>query len=299
MTYTPRGYSDWEYLHKATDFLTYCRREAPLGGLWDMGDLQWWWRDDQYGDPTQQMFWEGKHGSVVGLVLLSKSYRDATYELLPSIGQGPMAQEVVSWGLNSLREMAASASDSDPYTICIRDDHSTFVEMAEHLGFRETGEALVQTVLDVRRGVHDQPMPEGYEVRSIRPADEIAGGPPVLDISPAMLGRVRNTPSYREDMHLVVVTPDEQIAAECICWIDQVSKVGLFEPVRTVEEFQRRGLGRAMMAEGLRRMTAEGVSWAKVSHYRSNIAAAALYRSVGCHEVHTRRFYSYDVQNNQ
>ena len=48
------GYSDYDYLEKVTDFLVACRREDPLGGMWDAGDLQWWWREDLYGDPANQ-----------------------------------------------------------------------------------------------------------------------------------------------------------------------------------------------------------------------------------------------------
>ena len=42
-------------------------------------------------------------------------------------------------------------------------------------------------------------------------------------------------------------------------WFDPVNAVGLFEPVGTHPDFQGQGLGKAVMAEGLRRMKAAGM----------------------------------------
>jgi ribosomal protein S18 acetylase RimI-like enzyme len=258
-----------------------------------VGDLQWWWRDDEYADPTKQVFWENRRGTTGGFVLLSQAYRSLDYEILLRLGQSPIVQDIVAWGLHRLCELAEADPSQSPYTLFMRQDHQTFHHMARHLGFRATEEALVQTILDLRTGILAVPVPAGYQVRSIQPGDLVAGKPPVLHISAAMYRRVQETSLYREDMHLVVVAPDTRIAAECICWVDPVNGIGVFEPVRTQEGFERRGLARAMMAEGLRNMAARGVRWAKVSHYRCNTAAAALYRAVGFREIFARLVYAY------
>lgn len=257
------------------------------------GDLQWWWRDDQYADPNMQMFWEDGQGTIGGFVLLSQAYHSFDYEILPRLGQGPIAQNIVGWGLHRLREMAECAPCQHPYTLFVRHDHKTFQKMAQRIGCQATGEALVQTVLDLRAGLPAIPVPGGYQVRSIQQDDLIEGKPPVLHISAAMYRRLRDTPRYDEDMHLVMVAPDTRIAAECICWVDHINGIGIFEPVRTREGFQRRGLARAMMAEGLRKMAASGARWAKVSHFQSNTAAASLYRAIGFHEAFSRIMYAY------
>lgn len=57
--------------------------------------------------------------------------------------------------------------------------------------------------------------------------------------------------------------------------------VGLFEPVATHPDFQRRGLGKAVMAEGFRRMKAAGMRRATLGFDPDNVAARALYTSLG------------------
>jgi ribosomal protein S18 acetylase RimI-like enzyme len=74
---------------------------------------------------------------------------------------------------------------------------------------------------------------------------------------------------------------DDGVAARATIWFDHVNKVGLFEPVETLKGFRRRGLGRAVMTEGLHRMRAAGMRTALVEHEITNEPAAALYASLG------------------
>jgi mycothiol synthase len=81
--------------------------------------------------------------------------------------------------------------------------------------------------------------------------------------------------------NLFVRSPDGHGASACMIWFDHENKVGLFEPVGTHPHYQKMGLGKAVLYEGLRRMQAAGMQTAIVSTAPENIAAIALYRSVG------------------
>lgn len=80
---------------------------------------------------------------------------------------------------------------------------------------------------------------------------------------------------------LEVESPDGTLAAFTTIWLDDVNSVGLFEPVGTEPEFQRQGLARAVMSEGLHRMRVAGMRTAQVEHEITNAPAAALYESLG------------------
>ncbi len=95
--------------------------------------------------------------------------------------------------------------------------------------------------------------------------------------------RVMRTPGFDPARELVVVAPDGQIAAFLVYWPDPVSKSGLFEPVGCGKEFQRRGLTRALLYQGMRGMVDKGMDYAFVLHHTEveNRASGSLYRSAG------------------
>ena len=86
---------------------------------------------------------------------------------------------------------------------------------------------------------------------------------------------------YDGERDLFVRSPDGRGASACTIWYDPVNAVGLFEPVGTHPDFQGRGLGKAVMTEGLRRMRAAGMTRAVVGFDPNNAPARALYTSLG------------------
>jgi GNAT superfamily N-acetyltransferase len=90
---------------------------------------------------------------------------------------------------------------------------------------------------------------------------------------------IQRIPLYRRDLDVVAVAPNGETASFCTVWFDDVTRTGVFEPVGTAPEHQRRGLGKAVMCEGLRRLKRLGAVMAYVGSYSPE--AHALYASVG------------------
>jgi ribosomal protein S18 acetylase RimI-like enzyme len=90
---------------------------------------------------------------------------------------------------------------------------------------------------------------------------------------------VQRIPLYNRDLDIVAVAPDGELAAFCTVWVDDVTHTAVFEPVGTHPNHQKRGLGKAVMSEGLRRAQKLGATLATVSSYSE--AAHALYQSMG------------------
>jgi mycothiol synthase len=139
----------------------------------------------------------------------------------------------------------------------------------------------------------DGPVPSGYTIRSLGDGLELLErcyasglGFHEGDIQKAVENRddpiwyrnIQTAPLYRRDLDLVAVAPDGAIAAFCTIWFDDVTRSAYFEPVAAVPAHQRRGLGKAVMVEGLRRLQRMGATRAFVNGYSA--AANALYRSV-------------------
>jgi len=77
---------------------------------------------------------------------------------------------------------------------------------------------------------------------------------------------------------MVAVAPGGEIASICTLWYDDVTRTAYIEPVATVPEHLRRGLARATITEGLRRVQRLGAIRAFVGGYEPG--PNALYSSV-------------------
>ena len=150
----------------------------------------------------------------------------------------------------------------------------------------------------------DAPVPEaavadGYTVRSMRADDDRDRGR-WLQASRAVFlhhdtleeyqARHAGMPSYRPDLHLAAEASDGSFAAFCGVTFDTVNKIAIFEPVGTHPDHRRKGLARALMCEGLGRVTALGAVRAVVGTH-SGVAANRLYASVGFTECYAVRWW--------
>ncbi|WP_157641484.1 GNAT family N-acetyltransferase [Longispora albida] len=92
---------------------------------------------------------------------------------------------------------------------------------------------------------------------------------------------VMTKPGYDPAREIVAVTADGRVAAYTVWWSDPVNGIGHFEPVGTHREFQRQGLGRAVMLHAMHAMRAAGLTRVTVNHNAENVPAEALYTSLG------------------
>ncbi len=159
-------------------------------------------------------------------------------------------------------------------------------------GYRQRGAAERQGRCRPASEPPSRPPPAGYAVRALQlPADlearswaswrafhpnepdETYEGPDWY------VANITAQPLYRPDLDLVVEAPNGVIASFTTIWFDEATNTACFEPVGTAPEHQRRGLGRALMAEGLARLAALGVERAFVGGYSE--PARGLYAAAG------------------
>ncbi len=95
--------------------------------------------------------------------------------------------------------------------------------------------------------------------------------------------RVLQRPEYIPRLDLVVEGPNGELAAFCVCWIAPTghgnSPVGQVEPLGVHPEYQKMGLGRAVLLEGVRRMQSHGATTMIVETDDFRDAAVGLYQA--------------------
>src|SRR4051794_3571282 len=140
---------------------------------------------------------------------------------------------------------------------------------------------------------------EGYRLRTMRGPQDI---PDRVEIHRAAFAPSKMTVEkyeilvrqdhYAFDRDVVIEAPDGSFAAFTMAWADPAGSIGELEPVGTHPDHQRRGLGRVVTTEALRRLRAAGLRDAMVFSLRSNTPSEALYRSVGFREIALHRRYT-------
>jgi ribosomal protein S18 acetylase RimI-like enzyme len=101
--------------------------------------------------------------------------------------------------------------------------------------------------------------------------------------------RLRQCSLYDPALDLAVEAPDGDVAGYSLYWFDPVTKVGLVEPMRVEDAYQRRGLARAMLTEGIDRLARRGARRLKVG-YATDVARA-LYVGAGFRVTTTSTSY--------
>ena len=96
---------------------------------------------------------------------------------------------------------------------------------------------------------------------------------------PEHFTRMEQAPLFRPDLELMTRYQDGTLTSSCVVWYDEMTKTGMFEPVSTHPNHRRRGLGKAMLLEGLRRLQALGAERAFVGSYGDQ--RKAFYESAG------------------
>jgi predicted N-acetyltransferase YhbS len=91
--------------------------------------------------------------------------------------------------------------------------------------------------------------------------------------------RLRQCSLYDPLLDLALETDEGDTAAYALFWFDPVTLVGLVEPMRVEDQFQRRGLGSALLTAGLDRLARRGARRFKVGY--GSEPARALYVGVG------------------
>ncbi len=69
---------------------------------------------------------------------------------------------------------------------------------------------------------------------------------------------LQSAPDYDKSLDLYIAGPDGKYVACCIAWYDRYNQIAMLEPVGTVPDQRRRGLGRYVVMESIRRVAALG-----------------------------------------
>jgi mycothiol synthase len=278
-----------EDLTRVLTFIGECLRASDLC-TWHSGDIVHWMSNTQGGKDLEKYYWLYEEDNQLLAFAELPPTKWASYVLIVHPEQRGGALELallqecqtVMW-----QRMQAEKLKKTALSMSVRVADQERVQCLTSLGYQVT---KPDGVVDKRSLLEPIPafsVPERFSIRSVAGEQEAAL---LAEVHSSAFGsswipedyqQVMKTPGFECERELVVVAPDGRFAAFLVYWLDPISKAGLFEPVGCHADFQRKGLTKALMYEGMKRMVAGGMETALVGHDSDNEPANKLYASVG------------------
>lgn len=295
MTITSRQYAGDGDLRAMLQLVSHLTDHTHSAG-WHHGDVLWGIYANMIFDPRRNIrLWEDTRGALCGFAWLDEAGWLAICSDPRTGGAEDVTLAMLAWADERGRERALEAgAEVRAPDVQALESEAALAHLLTGCGYTPEGEVRVYMRQALGRALPEPALPVGWTVRQVGGEEEwqerVAAHRDVWPRSRMTLDayrRLRSVPEYAHDLDLAAVSPEGTIAAYTIVWYDAGTASGQFEPVGTRPAFRQRGLGRAVLLEGLRRLMARGARTAIVNTNEGNAAARALYTSVGF-RVHDR-----------
>lgn len=292
-----RVYQGVEDLHRMMAMQSLIKQRNPTTGL-HPGDLNWWmFYIHALRNPADiWRFWETPAGQLIGWAIFVVDEAEADVRIHPDYQDQPIADEIYAWSERFFTEQVLAyepkEEGDEPHeeiTFYVDADELRRISWLTRNGFEGAADLICFTQ-DLRGVTLPEPViPEGYyflpqmtpEYAETRATAHFSAFSPRSKMTPERYLHFMTAPLYDPRFDTVLMTPEGECAAYAMGWMDAASKVSVFEPVGTRQEFQRRGLGRATQLEALRRLQAAGVEIATVNTGADDADNIAFYQSAG------------------
>jgi predicted N-acetyltransferase YhbS len=244
-----------ERMNATTAVLQRARLAHPLGGMWDAADVQWWWTRPRATDELALPVWFDEHGPVAaaGLTASGDTWQADIFGIPSMVSE----EEIWAATLDATAEYRP-----DKLQMLVHEDDTLLVELAIRNGFEITDELSGTAWMDAGR------RPPITEVDAVAIVDRVSNThrphPMVARNGDLVEQRLRQSSLYDPSLDLAVEDADGAVAGYALFWFDDKTLVGLLEPMRVEDEYQRRGLARTLLTHGLDRLARKGALHIKV-----------------------------------
>ena len=276
--------SGLEHLALVTELLQRVRLTDAEAGVWEAADLQWWWRTPRRSDTIDQLFWVDDAGPVAGVVLTDWGRGWGCDPILvPAVSAVPLPT-VWARAVEAIDALGLEAVE-----VLVRDDDVELLALLAGAGFLADDDRSGITWMDAQDRPDVAALPDGF-VLVDRARETTTPHPMRRRSGEAVEARLRQCSLYDPALDLAVEAADGEAAGYALFWFDPVTAVGLVEPMRVEDAYQRRGLARAMLTAGQDRLAKRGARRLKVG-YGTDVARR-LYVGAGIRVASTSTSYT-------
>lgn len=252
--------------------------------------------------------WKDGNRDIAAYALVD-DFNNLLFDVRPDAHSKELDAGIFGWGIECLVRHNAESGTHDTLDAVCRAEDRERAAWLEHFGFVRQPLQTVRMARALREPIEEPTLPDGFVLRAIegvREAEALAALHRAAFGSDYMTAEKRlawmATPHYDAALDLVIVAPDGSLAASCFGSIDPEGNArtgraeGSLDPVATHPNFQRLGLARACLVEGMRRLKERGVEYAVLGTSSENAAMQRAARAAGFEIDSVRVWYCRTLQ---
>ena len=256
---------------------------------WDVQRLDYWrWHalENILHKPLSEVFfvWETRRGEI-GAVLCPEGIGEAFFHIHPGVDTPALEADILAEAETRL------ADENRKLVVWVNENLRPRQRLLAERGYQKGSDFESQRWQTLEKPIALPQLPEGYSIRALGGREELPArswlswrafhpdSPDAEYEGWEWYLNVQRAPLYRRDLDLVAVAADGTLAGFTTIWFDDWSRTAVFEPVGVEPTHHRRGLGKAMLLDGLRRVQRLGARIGYVGSYSQ--AAGALYAAAG------------------
>ncbi len=236
-------------------------------------------------DPPEEnvSIWETSEGQIAA-VMHPIDPEEAFLHIHPAFRTPELEQEMI---LHAERSFAnAHENGTRRIYVPVDEDDAFRKDILRGLGYAGIGEPGYEHTHDLGGTLPSAPTPAGYMIRSMggedeHPARSWASWQAFHPDEPdedyegwEWYAKIQSAPLYRRDLDVVAVTGEGQVASFCTSYYDDATRSAVTVLVATAAPHWRRGLGKAVLCEAMRRL--ERLGCTRVFAKATDAAAEAV-----------------------
>lgn len=291
MMITKRTFNRFDDFNMVREFLIQTNEQTGTFHNWVPSMIENMWRGPcgttEYQDEEDNYVkvWENDDGAIIAVtiskpsgecrILIHPEYRDFEKTLIEFLEQA---------------QVSMRTSDENPKMYFIVESGDTIREnLLRERGYEDRGVCEHNRILTEYNEIVNITLPEGYKLRHVDIEQDFQKYKEVQtavfshckDMTPNMAKIYSEAEFYTPELDIVAVAPDESFAAFTTGRMDPVSKIAELEPVGVHPEHRRKGLGKAVVLECIKRLKKKGAKTIVILGAASTEEATYLYDSVG------------------
>jgi len=232
--------------------------------------------------------WENANGKIIA-ALNHLGDSELRLHVHPHFRSAELENEMLAYGEENFFLVTADGRRS--ILMPIFEDDIQRQEIAQSRGYKKQPGWGHHYRCNLGSPIPDAPIPSGYVIRSMGGAEEYPARSWAswrafhndepdenYDGDYAWYANLQSAPLYRRDLDILAVASDDSMASFCTIFYDDYTRSAVTVLVGTADDHWRRGLGKAVMTDGLRRLKEMGCKHVFSTAHED--PADFLYRSV-------------------